>query len=336
MKELILSQIYLHSELQQLNNALISGANILIVAPNGFGKSALWKYTQELANDYKYFNLTFLDTTFAKGIKSLAQEYHEQDPEHFYLPPSVLKNDLSQLAQDTFQKTGQLPWSRLAHFFGRAGVDKVIDLLLYSFHWKKEYELQKDSKNSRKPIIFVRNLKRITDANVPVFINLFHHCQVIAVLDTQYQHLNHIKKLRQNFQSVLELRPLPTDACRQITESWLEHTPDISFESDKARRLFIEHIARDSAGQPGAIEQLLSQAKTEPEITRDKVREFEWEGVEYMSMYPIFMIMLAILTVLRTLGRSMGDTTWLVIGAISGVMLIIAFFLRPILDKESK
>ncbi|EDN68382.1 membrane protein [Beggiatoa sp. PS] len=53
-------------------------------------------------------------------------------------------------------------------------------------------------------------------------------------------------------------------------------------------------------------------------------------------MYPLFMITLAILTVLRTLGRSMGDTTWLVIGAVSGVALMIAFFLRPVLDKEPK
>ena len=254
------------------------------------------------------------------------------------MPPSVVESDLSQLAQKTFKETGHLPWPRLAHFFGRAGADKVIDLLIYSFHWKKEHELQeeKDTKSVRKPIIFVQNLKRVTDASVPVFTNLFHHCQIIAILDSQYQHLKHLKTLRQNFQSVIELRPLPTDACRQITESWLEQNPDVNFESDKARSLFIEHIARDSAGQPGAIEQLLSQAETECEITKDKVREFEWEGVEYMSLYPIFMILLAILTAFRTLGRSMGDTTWLIVGAIAGVLLIILFFLRSTLDKEPR
>jgi len=195
------------SELQQLNNTLVNGANILIAAPDGFGKSALWEYTKQLADDYRYFNLTFSDATFAKGIKSVVQEYHDKDPEHFYLPSSVVESDLSQLAQKTFQETGHLPWNRLAHFFGRAGVDKVIDLLIYSFHWKKEHELQeeKDTKSDRKPIIFVQNLKRITDASVPVFGKLFHHCQIIAILDSQYQHLKHLKTLRPNFQSVMAL-----------------------------------------------------------------------------------------------------------------------------------
>ncbi len=128
-------------ELKQLNNALVNGANILLVASNGFGKTALWEHTRELADDYNYFNLEMPDTTFAKSIKSAIQEYHEKCPDKFFLPKSVVESDLSHLAQKTLRETGQLPWSRLAHFFGRINVEKAIQLLLYSFHYMKESAL---------------------------------------------------------------------------------------------------------------------------------------------------------------------------------------------------
>lgn len=53
-----------------------------------------------------------------------------------------------------------------------------------------------------------------------------------------------------------------------------------------------------------------------------------------MSMYPLWMIGLAMLTIFRTLGHSMGDMTWLVVGAASAALLTISFFLRPVLDRE--
>jgi hypothetical protein len=321
-------------ELEQLNNALVNGSNILLLAPEGMGKTALFEMTKNLANDYHYFNMTMSDTTFSKAVKVAIQEYHQARPEQFYIHPQAI-DELSQLAQRALKNTGRLEWSNLAHFFGRVDIERAIDLLLYSFHWMSKHQIEA-GEETRKPIIFVRNLKRITDANVPAFSKLFTYCQIIAILDWQFANLRHMKTLQQHFQSVVELRSLATDACRQITEAWLTKNPDIPFESDKARSLFIEHIVRDSTGKPAVIEQLLNQALTEPEITKDKIREFEYKNVEYTSMYPFLMVAVAIASAFKVIGRSMDNATMVIIGALSAVLLIIMFFLRTEIDKEPK
>jgi len=322
------------NELQRLNSELVTNSNVLIIAPNGYGKRALYTYLKELADDYGLFNLEMPDDTFVRATKAIVQNYCTKYPHDFLIHPDDSKK-LPVLTQKRFNENGYYEWGTLSRFFGHdMGISGIIQRLIYSFYWMGNAQIQ-NNLEPRKPIIFVKNLRRITDGNTPNFSRFFQQCQVIAILDKQYAHLKHMKRLQNSFQYVLELEPLASDACRLIVKKWLEHS-DMSFESEKTEQLFIEHIARDSAGQPTGIKKLLEQAQKEPEITKDKVREFEWEGVQYMSMYPLFMITLAILTVLRTLGRSMGDTTWLVIGAVSGVALMIAFFLRPVLDKEPK
>ena len=320
------------NELQQINNALINGSNVVIIAPKNFGKSTLFDYCCALARDYNYFALQFPDNTFKESLKILVKEYHATHSKRFYLPKKVEENELSEAARKEKRSTGKISWQHLHYYFGRLETGLLIKWLFYSFYWMHEEDL-KAGITPRKPIIFVQNLKRITDANVPRFNTLFHHCQIIATLDSQYQHLKHLNLLITNFQTIIELKPLASDFCHQIVEKWLDSNL-ISFESDKAHDLFIKHVARDCAGQPGIIQKMLKQAKLEPEVTREKVRDFERRDVQYMSMYPIGMIFLAIMTILRTLGRSMGDTTWLVIGAVCGILFMISFFLRSTLDKE--
>lgn len=321
------------NELQRLNSEFVSLSNILIIAPDGYGKTSLYTYLQELVEDYGLFNLEMPDETFAPGIKSITKNYCQKYPTDFLISPNDFQK-LPAVTKKRFHENGYYEWNTLHRYFREVGVTGIIDRLIYSFHWMLENQIMEDLE-SRKPVIFVKNLRRVTDGSTPNFERLFQQCQIIAILDKQYAHLKHMQRLKNRFQYVLELEPIAIDSCRNIVTKWLEYS-NLSFESDKARELFVEHVARDSAGQPGGIQKLLEQAEKEPEITKDKVREFEWEGVQYMSMYPLFMITLAIMTVFRTLGRSMGDTTWLVIGAISGVALLIAFFLRPVLDKEPK
>ncbi len=72
------------NELQQINNALVAGLNILIIAPKNFGKSTLFYYCRDLACDYQYFTLKISDTTFVESLKLLAEEYHAAYPRRFY------------------------------------------------------------------------------------------------------------------------------------------------------------------------------------------------------------------------------------------------------------
>lgn len=318
------------NELQCLNQEMLLGSNIIIIAPLGWGKNVLYEYLQELANEYGYFNIEGPDDTFSKVIKALVQNYCQKYPMEFYLSPSDFKR-MPKFTQKKFQQLGYFEWGTLSRFFGHdMGIGGTIERIQYSLYWM----LQKSEQyNNRKPIIFLKSLRRVTDGNSSLFIKFFYQCQIITVLDKQYVHLKHMQRLLNNFQYVLELEPLTIDSCCQIVQKWLLSLP-LSFESIKAKTLFIEHVARDSCGQPAIILRLLKQAQKEPEITKDKIREFEWAKVEYMSMYPLLMIILALLTVFRTLGRSIGDTTWLIVGAVSGVVLIILFFLRSVLDKE--
>ncbi|MCK5525475.1 MAG: hypothetical protein KAI83_20285 [Thiomargarita sp.] len=319
-------------ELQGLNTSIATEANILIIAPSGFGKATLLSYARELAIDYRYFHLNFLDTTFARALKEMVKEYHDKDGTNFFLSSEIIETELPRLTQNEFRRTGELDWTRLSRYFSRLALEQLIQALFYSLHWKQEYAIQA-GKQARKPIIFVENLKRVTDGNVAAFKLLFQKCQIIAVLDKKYWHLEHLQILTQHFQSIIDLKPLSIDHCFQIAEKYIKYET-LNFDSEKAHVLFLNHIARDCGGSPKAIQSLLKRAALQPKITKDKIRQLEWDGVQYFSMYPLFMVSLVILAAFRTLGRTIGDTTWVVIGAISGILLVIAFFLRPVLDKK--
>ena len=314
-------------ELVELHDSLTKGANILLSAPIGYGKTELYNYVMGLADDYDWFYLELNDVAFVSGMKALIKNYHSNYNNQFYLHPNTL-NQLSDKAKVRIKRNGKLTWSDLSHHVGRSDLETVTKTLFYSLHWRN-----KNQEPSHKPILFVKNLKRITDGNMAMFSVLFQQFQVVAILDRRHAHLPHLTILAGNFQNVYELNPLPFDACKVIVIEWLKYNP-IEFQSDSVRDSFIKHIARDSGGNAGAIAKLLEESLlSDDEITKSSVQRLEWDGTQYMSLYNLMIVMCFIMAAGRMLGREFDNTVMIISGIAFGTIGLILYFLKSTLDK---
>ncbi len=318
-------------EILELSDSLNKGANILLKAPMGYGKKELYQYLIGLADDYDWFYLELEDMLYASGAKGLIREYHSKYYDQFYLHPNTL-NQLSDTARKKINRTGKVTWPDLSRHITRDNLEYINKILFYSLHWRnKNQEII-----THKPILFVKNIKRITEGNMAMFSVLFQQFQVIAILDRRYAHLPHLTILANNFQTVYELNPIPFDACKSIVIEWLKYNP-IEFKDDDVRESYIKHIARDCGGSPGVITKLLEKALLESkEISKDSVRRYESDNVQYISMYPVGMIIVAIGSAMRMLGRELDDPVLIITGIISGVLLLVMFLLRSTIDKVPK
>lgn len=317
-------------EVRELNDSLIKGANILLLAPLGYGKTELYHYVMGLADDYEWFYLELKDILFSSAVKTLVRDYHAKYYSQFYLHPNTL-NKLSDKAKKQIAKTGKLTWSNLSQEIGKTNLDILCKIISYSLHWKN----QKQPSN-HKPILFIKNLKKITEGNMSILSVLLQQFQIVAILDRRHAHLPHLEILTGNFQHIYELSPIPFDACKSIVIEWLKFNP-IKFESDDVRNNFVKHIARDSGGNAGVITKLLEEALfNDSEITKRSVQRLEWDGTKYMSMYPVLMILLVIGSAMRMTGKQLDDPVLIFTGIISGVLLLILFLLRTIVDKVQK
>ncbi|MDM8565088.1 hypothetical protein QUF74_05490 [Candidatus Halobeggiatoa sp. HSG11] len=317
-------------ELLDLHGSLTKGANILLLAPLGYGKTELYEYVKELCIDYDWFYLELSDTAFVSGMKSLIKNYHADYYKQFYLSQSTL-NQLSDKAKDRIKRAGKITWSDLSHHVGRTDLESITKILFYSLHW-----MNKNQEQGHKPILFVKNLKRITDGYMSAFSVLFQQFQVIAILDSRHAHLNHLSILAGNFQNTYELKSLPFDACKAIVIDWLKYNP-IEFSNNNVREAFVKHIARDCGGNAGAIAKLLEESLlSDDEVTKQSVQRLEWDGTKYMSLYPLLMVGFIILGAGRALGTTFENPVMRIIGIISMVAAAILYLIRGTLDKVPK
>lgn len=317
-------------EVRELNDSLIKGANILIVAPLGYGKTELYHYVMGLADDYEWFYLELKDILFSSAVKKLIRDYHNNYYNQFHLHPNTYDN-LSNKAKTQIARTGKSTWSNLSQEIGKTDLDTLCKIISYSLHWKN-----KKQPSNHKPILFIKNLKKITEANMSILSLLLQQFQIVAILDRKHAHLPHITILTNNFQSIYELNPIPFDASKLIIIEWLKFN-QVEFEGDNVRENFIKQISRDSGGNVGVIAKLLEKSLFESKkINKSAIRRYESDNVQYISMYPVAMIMVAIGSAMRMLGRELDDQVLIITGIICGVVLLIMFLMKSTVDKNPK
>jgi hypothetical protein len=187
----------------------------------------------------------------------------------------------------------------------------------------------------RKFIFFIENLKCVPQLAL-FYERLFQCSQIMACLEPADQYRAHIQPLTYNFMEKIELRPLPLEACREIADKWLEVHP-IRFNSENARKAFVQHVARDSGGILSAIEGMLENAKTLDEVTTTKVRELSHDAaVQYFDMTYILFALLVGFMAMRYVSRGIGEAELMMLSGVGSAVMIGFFYVMRFLKSPDK
>ncbi len=334
-------------ELRKANSALIAGHNILIIGPNGMGKTAFLNYVRLLADAYKYLHLTLSDISIATSLKQAVNQYHDSYPKAFYIKQDLydgLSNEAVSRHEKRVKRVGDnrdgcsyvwdMPWKDLSRVVGTASsIEKNVDILHYSLLASKEFCKAELPYQVFHQVLFMERLGILTPARSNMLDSFFGHCQVVAILRQEKAHLDHLKQLQNKFPIVIELKPLSGDETRALVSKWIHHKA-LSFDSDAAKAAFVQHVVRDSGGIPSNIEVMLNRAGSESQITKSLIREFSNKHVEYKSTLPLFMLFFFIIAAFKTMYRAMGDMSALVLGIIAGIIFFVLIVARSELEKD--
>ena len=314
------------NELITVANSLSANKHTLIISSTGYGKSTLLDYARLLAIDLRYPHATIGSGTAREALKDFARQCHEA----FGL--TITKKFFDELPPQTkarFEREGKLEWVDLNRPLGRLTIQGLKDILVFSFE-------HAPSNGAKKFIIFIESLK-CPPTQATTYQEFFRYAQIISTVDVADQYRAHLQPLVQNFQVVVELKPLAIEYCREIADAWLQYHPEVTFENKKVRDTYIRHIAHDSNGVPIAIEHMLESAKNEEIITRSSVKQFEHEaGVKYVSMLPLLVIISAIFMALKYIGRGLNDAELVVFGSMGSVVFFLLLFFGRKLEAKQK
>jgi energy-coupling factor transporter ATP-binding protein EcfA2 len=313
------------AELIQLNNCLEGGKHTLILAPDGYGKTTLLNYTKLLAEDVHYSHLWITAGGTAKNtITDIARAGHLA---FGLMIPKSLYLELPKQTRARFQKTGRIDWKDLNRPLAqRLTLAELGDVIINSL---------RAAPLDRKFIFFIENLKCVPQL-ATFYERLFQCSQIMACLDPADQYRAHIQPLTYHFMEKIELRPLPIEACRELTEEWLKMNP-IRFSGDSAQKAFVQHVARDSGGIPAAIEGMLENVKTLDEVTTNKVRELSHDAaVQYFDMTYILFGLLVGFMALRYVSRGIGEAELMMLSGVGSALMIGFFYVMRFLKSPGK
>jgi len=317
------------NELEEIEQYFKAGASLVIVAPPNSGKMEILQNCKQLALDSNSFHLIFEDTTFALAIKTLFRQYHEKYGECLFLPEDLYTKQ----AMHERKTKGTVSWDKLKYKLFSLGIAQSVKTLIFSFDWREKRLIEKGQKGN-KPIIFVDNLRKVTDGNTAIFLKLMKHCQVIAVLNSSHLNVKHLDLILSNFSYKIKLDSLALHVCRQIVKKGLERK-NITFENSRIRRMFINQVSKNSEGLPGLIDKSLINASLIGHIDRENICSLvDNINVKYFSMFPILQIVLAFGAAFKMIGLALGDITLRIEGVVFGVLLFLTFLFKSKLEKE--
>jgi hypothetical protein len=100
------------------------------------------------------------------------------------------------------------------------------------------------------------------------------------------------------------------------------------FASPWVCEAFLTAVARDSNGEPAAVEGMLATAAQDRELTRASVTGYRHEAaVTYLGMTPMLVIAVAAFMALRCIGLRAGPNGLMVLAGVgSSLFWIVVFF----------
>ncbi|MBK8185413.1 MAG: hypothetical protein IPK63_21900 [Candidatus Competibacteraceae bacterium] len=123
----------------------------------------------------------------------------------------------------------------------------------------------------------------------------------------------------------IEVLPLAPEATRQIVETYITRQ-GMLIESPG---LFVNHIVKQSGGNPQAIADMLEDSSKERFVDKQRIREMRHAaGVRYFDFTSVMIVALASVVDARYLAIGTGDTElYIFAGMIAAVVISLRVFL---------
>lgn len=291
-------------ELKQIDQYMKKGRDILLVGPEGVGKSALLK--QVAGKSVEGRELIYLEESSPPKdfLISLCQELHQrevlqlQDISH-NLPNKWRK----QLADKGVESIG---WGDLSSILPRFKIRELTKLVVRSI-----------AESNREFLLLLDHLERVTPSQQPVLEALLKRCQVVGATSKKRES---IKTIWHSFSEV-KIEGLDQESTDQLVTKWLEEH-DVFVEDPQMLK---NQLYKISQGNPKALEKLLVKVETEGNIDSEFIRtELETEEHHrYFDLTPYLIIIAGAVMAVRYVGLGMGDRGLYILAGVGYAVAII-------------
>lgn len=278
---------------------LAKGRHILLTGPHGIGKSAL---LQTIAERYAGGKLLVRvhDHHLKAQLTELAQALIEAgwlDP-GFFLLPAVPEN----LTADQRRQLRQRQLTRLSTL-------ELMSILPACLEQARQQE--------RHALLLVDDWSYLQPAHLPYVCRLLEHVQAVATCRICRPAL---QKLWWQMK-ILALDGLAEHSSRQLAASSLK--PHIS--DAKVLGRCADQLARQAAGNPQMLAQMLQELRQESLLDRQQVLMLDQHSTRrYADATPILLIVAASVVISRFIALGLGDRLLYILSGIGVTMVLLA------------
>ncbi|OQW94715.1 MAG: hypothetical protein BWK79_04915 [Beggiatoa sp. IS2] len=322
-------------EMRRFRSLVGAFGNVLIYGQPGHGKTAFYLASFECLRQDKRTCIYLPHDTSRKAFISIMQQLHGVLPSGL-CPPRYIFEELPMRVRNDYENGKNVEWKNLTQTLSRYNMEIWLnDIIIPSLVFNAKHFVNQNT----KLLLWVDDLLRRQEL-IDLVKELAGLCQLVATVNKGDKNKKKIAPLMALFPrfNLLNMAPIDTSDCKLIVEKWLEQHKAVRFTDERVRSSFITHVATSSGGVPATIEHLLLTAEAiDTMVSRDTVRKITTDiEVKYVSMLSFFLLTLLVMTVFRTIGRQVGNSEWVVIGAFAGIFLVMIMMFRFQLEKEDK
>lgn len=294
-------------ETELIAEAVGKGSNVLVTGRAGIGKSALLRHVMRSLRGKRRVIWIPAGTT-KTTLLEIARQVHAQ---------AGLKVPASMLPPKTAARAKRhqwLDWATLERSIKRLPSASLSELVINNL---RESHF----------LVFLESLE-MPPSQATFFADILDVAQCVAAMD-ETNRRTRIARVLWRFHTQTELKPLPLEDCTTLVERWLAHHP-VRFTDEKTRKKFIRHVARESGGNPAAIEGMLEAARALHEITPGRARAVARHDAagNFVDLTPVLVLVLVGFFALRYISRGIGEIELLVLSGVGGAIFMgLRFFM---------
>lgn len=221
------------------------------------------------------------------------------------------------------QRTGRVEYRHIHRQFTRETIQSQLDIITATL---RDHFACHGSR--AKVILFLDHLE-LPPTTADILLHLSDlGIQFAATLEPNNTR-NRIARLLWRFKQIRDIEPLTNREVRRWVELWLDRHP-LDFDSDQTKQRFIAAAIRTAAGKPAAVEQILTAAACEDQITKQHLRTIDAEAARvYIDMTPLLIVLAACVLALRYISRGASlEELMILAGVGTSVFWVLLYFIR--------
>ena len=198
----------------------------------------------------------------------------------------------------------QISWDKVKRHVTRLSMRDLTSVIIPAIHAHKG-----------RVLIAVDDLTSLTPTLQAFWLAVFDVTQVIGCASEKKKGL---RKLWWKMKEV-KVPPLSPAATREIVKNYIAKK-GMLIESP---RLFIEHVVKQSGGNPQAIADMLEDASKEKRVDKHKIREMQHAaGVHYVDFTPVVIVLGALIVGTRYVAMGLGDKSLYVLAGVGAALFM--------------